>query len=172
MRFALLIVAAVGLTGCFQSFSLDASDPLPDAGCRDWDIEQPNECGERVVGPDCRPCSEAANRSLEGCPDRNLECLRAFTVDDADVETCSVCNALHTVACINRRADCDDVWAEVSCCIDERCAGASIYEAPNRLNLDCFDIECAPEIAAWNECFDDALREACVEVAAAQCTRL
>ena len=142
-------------------------------GCTDFRVGQgpPHECGERVVGTGCRPCSEAANRALEECPDHNLECVRALAIDDADMEACSVCNASNTVACINRRADCDEVWAQAACCMEASCAGSHIYEAPTTANLYCWDFECASQIASWNECFDDELREACVEVAAAQCTR-
>lgn len=143
----------------------------PDASCSDRDLGPPDECREPVVAYDCRPCSEAATRSIEQCPDLDLQCVRAAAVDDTDMETCAVCHQLNTVACINRQANCDHLWAEFSCCIDERCAGANIYEAPSPLNLDCFEVECGAQAAAWNECFDEELREACADVAAAQCTR-
>ena len=164
------LAISVGLMGCYESFSPDRP---PHAGCTDFRVVSgpPHECGERVVGTGCRPCSEAANRALEECPDHNLECVRALAIDDADVEACSVCIASNTVACINRRADCDEVWAQAACCMEASCAGSHIYEAPTTANLSCWDFECASQIASWNECFDDELREACVEVAAAQCTR-
>jgi hypothetical protein len=185
LRLTLLLAISVGLMGCYESFSrLDVRDPPPDAGCG-WVFAvgrgPPHECGESVVGTGCRPCSEAANRArlpdlatidtaLEECPDRDWSCLAALAVDDADMEACSVCNAINTVACINRRTDCDDVWADFACCMEASCAGAHIYEAPTTLDLRCFEVECASQIAAWSECFDGELREACVEVAAAQCT--